>query len=240
MGQMETVAAGQSDVSLPSCVHILLEPLVAPGDTLALRNRLEQASDAWHPGAETAGRYASQVKTNEQLDPDTTVFAALASQVIQALQANPLFKAVAMPMAIHSLLFSRCGVGQGYGRHVDNAFMPGGRADLSFTLFLSDPTTYGGGELVLELPQGDHAVRLPAGHAVLYPSSYLHRVEPVTGGVRYVAVGWVQSAVRSVEQRELLFELDTACRTLAAKHGRSDELDLLYRTQTNLLRMWGG
>jgi len=160
--------------------------------------------------------------------------------VIKALEANALFKAVALPMAIHSLLFSRCGPGQGYGRHVDNAFMPGGRADLSFTLFLSDPGSYSGGELVLELPYGDHAVRLPAGHAVLYPSSYLHRVEPVRSGVRYVAVGWVQSAVRSPEQRELIFELDTACRTLAAKYGRSDELDLLYRCQTNLLRLWGG
>jgi len=237
---MPTRCEGQSDCSSPTVVHVFLEPLLEPGATEALRHSLAQACDGWHPGAETAGRYAKQLKTNEQLDPGTPLFAALAEQVIDALQANVLFKAVAMPMAIHSLLFSRCGVGQGYGRHVDNAFMPGGRADLSFTLFLSDPTTYSGGELVLELPQGDQAVRLPAGHAVLYPSSYLHRVEAVSSGVRYAAVGWVQSAVRSVEQRELLFELDTVCRTLAAKHGRSDELDLLYRAQTNLLRMWGG
>lgn len=221
-------------------MHVHLEPLLAPEAAQALRTQLEQAGDGWHPGSETAGSYASQVKSNHQLDPATDLFAALSAQVIEALQANPLFKAVAMPMAIHSLLFSRCGAGQGYGRHVDNAFMLGGRADLSFTLFLSDPATYSGGALVLELPQGDHDVRLPAGHAVLYPSSYLHRVEPVTAGTRYAAVGWVQSAVRSVEQREVLFELATACRTLAAKHGRSDELDLLYRTQTNLLRMWGG
>ncbi|MFM1811287.1 MAG: hypothetical protein RLZZ336_225 [Cyanobacteriota bacterium] len=221
-------------------MHVQLEPLLEPDVSAALRVQLERADGAWRPGAETAGNYARQVKHNEQLDRDAPLFAALAAQVIDALQANALFKAVAMPMAIHSLLFSRCGVGQGYGRHVDNAFMPGGRADLSFTLFLSDPSAYSGGELVLELPQGDHAVRLPAGHAVLYPSSYLHRVAAVGSGVRYAAVGWVQSAVRSVEQRELLFELDTACRTLAAKHGRSDELDLLYRAQTNLLRMWGG
>lgn len=221
-------------------MHVQLEPLLPSELALDLGNQLEQAAHAWHPGAETAGRYAREVKTNAQLDSASPLFDALAQQVIDALQANALFKAVALPMAIHSLLFSRCGPGEGYGRHVDNAFMPGGRADLSFTVFLSDPANYSGGELVLELPQGDHAVRLPAGHAVVYPSSYLHRVEPVRAGVRYVAVGWVQSAVRSPEQREMIFELDTACRTLAAKHGRSDELDLLYRCQTNLLRLWGG
>jgi len=221
-------------------VHVQLEPLLSPQQTVDLCSRLKQAGPAWHPGAETAGGYARQVKSNEQLDRDSLLYDALAQQVIEALDANALFKAVALPMAVHSILFSRCGTGQGYGRHVDNAFMPGGRADLSFTLFLSDLHSYSGGELVLELPQGDHTVRLPAGHAVLYPSSYLHRVEPVRSGVRFVAVGWVQSAVRSPEQRGLIFELDTACRTLAAKYGRSDELDLLYRCQINLLRLWGG
>ncbi len=220
-------------------MHVQLDDLLAGEELEQLTSRLlGLPGAAWLPGAETAGRYAKDVKNNWQLDQDQPAFAELAAVVTTALRDNPLFRAIAIPLQIHSLLFSRCGVGEGYGRHVDNPFMPGGRTDLSFTLFLTAPESYGGGALTLEFPHGEQAVKLPAGSAIVYPSSYLHRVQPVTTGVRYVAVGWVQSAVRSPEQRELLFELETACKALAASHGRSDALDLLYRCQANLLRMW--
>jgi PKHD-type hydroxylase len=134
---------------------------------------------------------------------------------------------------------SRSGPGDGYGRHVDNAFMDGGRSDLSFTVFLSAPDHYEGGALVLEQPHGEEAFRLPAGHALIYPSTLLHRVEPVSDGERLVAVGWIQSRVRSAERRELLFELDTARRTLFAGGGKGEVFDLLCRSYSNLLRMWG-
>jgi PKHD-type hydroxylase len=222
-------------------MHFPLEDLLSAHDLQQLQARLASLDDsAWLPGAQTAGSYAKAVKNNWQLDKQHSDFAALADVVLSALDGHPLFRAAAIPLKIHSLLFSRCGVGEGYGRHVDNPFMPGGRTDLSFTLFLSDLDSYSGGALTLELPQGEEMVRLCAGSAIVYPSGYLHRVEPVTAGVRYVAVGWVQSAVRSSEQRELLFELETACKAMAAAHGRSDALDLLYRCHTNLLRMWAG
>ncbi len=222
-------------------MHVQLDGVLTGAALGALQQQLlAMPAGAWFPGAETAGPYAAAVKSNRQLERQTPGAAALEEQVCAALQAHPLFRPVAMPVRVHSLLFSRSGVGEGYGRHVDNPFMPAGRTDLSFTLALSDPASYDGGALVLELPHGEQAIKLPAGAAILYPSSYLHRVEPVTAGERLVAVGWVQSAVRSIEQRELLFELDTACRALALAHGRSDALDLLYRCQANLLRMWGG
>ena len=220
-------------------MHFQLDDLLTAAELQQLNSRLLGLPEAaWLPGAETAGSYARQVKNNWQLDKGQPAFSDLAEQVITALQENPLFRSAAIPLQIHSLLFSRCGVGEGYGRHVDNPFMPGGRTDLSFTLFLADPDTYDGGALTLEFPHGEQAVKLPAGSAIVYPSGYLHRVQPVTAGCRYVAVGWVQSAVRSPEQRELLFELETACKALAASHGRSDALDIIYCCHTNLLRMW--
>jgi len=117
--------------------------------------------------------------------------------------------------------------------------MAEGRSDLSFTLFLSEPSSYQGGALVLEFPDSEEAVRLGAGDVIVYPSTLLHRVEPVTEGERLVCVGWIQSRLRNAEQRELLFELDTARRQLFSQQGKSEIFDLLSRSYTNLLRMWG-
>jgi PKHD-type hydroxylase len=127
-----------------------------------------------------------------------------------------------------------------YGTHVDDALMgdPPVRSDLSLTLFLSDPASYDGGELIVESTAGDQAFRLPPGSLVLYPSSSLHRVEPVTRGVRRAAVGWVQSLVRDPARRELLFDLDTARRSLFDREGATREFGLLSKTVANLLRMW--
>jgi PKHD-type hydroxylase len=121
---------------------------------------------------------------------------------------------------------------------MDNAWMRGGRSDLSFTVFLSEPEAYSGGALVLESPGGEESFRLPAGHALVYPSTLLHRVEPVTAGERLVAVGWIESRIRHADQRELLFELDTARRALFQRHGKDEIFDLISRSYSNLLRFW--
>ena len=131
-------------------------------------------------------------------------------------------------------------MGEGYGRHVDNAWMADGRSDLSFTIALADHDGYQGGALVLESSSGEEAFRLPAGHALVYPSTLLHRVEPVTAGERLVAVGWIESRIRHADQRELLFELDTASRALFERSGKDEVFDLISRSYSNLLRRWEG
>jgi PKHD-type hydroxylase len=220
-------------------MHFRLEPLLSDGQVEELRLALLADDTPWRDGAETAGWHARDVKRNRQLDPGSTLHQTLASALSDHLLQHPLLQAAALPVQLHNLRFSRCGVGEGYGRHVDNAFMAGGRSDLSFTLFLSDPGHYLGGDLVLEDAGGERAVRLPAGHAVIYPSSLLHRVEPVSEGERLVAVGWIQSRIRRADRRELLFELDTARRALFQEQGKGEIFDLLTRSYSNLLRMWG-
>jgi len=215
-----------------------IESLLAPDQIASWRDRLLAPQAQWRPGQETAGWYARSVKHNRQLDRGSALHQELAPQVHQALLAQSLLASAALPARIHGLLFSRSGVGEGYGRHVDNAFMAGGRSDLSFTLFLSEPATYQGGALVLEFPHGEERIRLGAGDAIIYPCTLLHRVEPISHGNRLVCVGWIQSRLRNAEQRELLFELDTARRQLFSQQGKSEIFDLISRSYTNLLRMW--
>ncbi len=215
-----------------------LEPLLSPPQWQAMAEQLRSAGDDWRPGAETAGWHARAVKHNHQLDRSGALHRRLAAELQDQLLRHPLVQAAAFPRCVHSLLFSRSGVGEGYGRHVDNAWMAGGRADLSVTVFLSEPDDYGGGALVLESPSGEEPFRLPAGHALVYPSTLLHRVEPVTAGERLVAVAWIESRIRRAEQRELLFELDSARRALFARSGKDEIFDLISRSYSNLLRAW--
>lgn len=217
---------------------IPLEALVDAGSVRRWRELLLAEEAPWRPGAQTAGWHARTVKHNRQLDRDTPLQRALAEELSGLLAAHPLVQAMAFPRHIHGILFSRSGAGEGYGRHVDNAWMAGGRSDLSFTLFLSDPADYEGGDLVLETSCGEQSLRLPAGHACLYPSTLLHRVEPVRQGERLVAVGWIESRIRQQEQRELLFDLDTARRALFQRSGKDEVFDLLCRSYANLLRRW--
>ena len=219
-------------------MRFLIEPLLSAAQLSDCQQRLLAEDESWRPGAETAGWHARAVKTNRQLDRTSALHQALAAELQQLLQTHPLIQAAAFPRCLHSLLFSRTGVGEGYGRHVDNAWMAGGRTDLSFTVFLSNPDDYSGGALVLESPAGEEAMRLPAGHAVVYPSSLLHRVEPVIRGERLAAVGWIESRIRQPDQRELLFELDTARRALFARSGQDEIFDLVSRSYSNLLRRW--
>jgi PKHD-type hydroxylase len=135
-------------------------------------------------------------------------------------------------------MFSAYEPGMHYGSHVDDALMAGIRTDVSFTLFLSDPESYGGGELTIESASGEDAVKLAAGSLLAYPSTTLHHVAPVTRGTRLAAVGWARSFVRNGAQREMLFDLDTARRQLFTREGKSAEYDLVSKSLANLLRMW--
>ncbi len=193
-------------------------------------------------GKLTAGWHAKLVKHNTQLKQDDSLGNDLQALVQSALNNHPLFQTAVQPHIIHKILLSRYDVGMSYGLHVDNALMSNGdrryRSDISWTLFLSDSTSYEGGELVIEGSEGVQAFKLDAGSMVLYPSSFLHRVEPITAGVRFAAVGWVQSLIRDTAQRDLLFDLDAVRRSLFQKEGKSTEFDLISKTYANLLRQW--
>ncbi len=187
-------------------------------------------------GKATAGWHAKQVKQNLQMQKKAPQAADLKKLVESALKRHPLFNAVVRPRKIHSILFSRYEAGMSYGSHVDNALMGQWRSDVSFTLFLG--TEYQGGDLVIEHADGERRYRLGTGDAIAYPSSTLHRVEPVTEGTRLVAVGWVQSIIRDPQKRELLFDLDTARRSMFAREGKTVEFDLISKSHANLLRQW--
>jgi PKHD-type hydroxylase len=192
-------------------------------------------------GKTTAGWHAKFVKNNTQLSSKASYGKDLRDLVRTALKRNSLFEMAVRPKAIHSILFSRYEVGMSYGSHTDNAIMgsqPMMRSDISLTLFLSDPDTYQGGELVIEGIEGDRPFKLAANSAILYPSSSLHRVEPVTEGVRLVAVGWVQSLIREASEREILFDLDMARRAIFAQIGKTTEFDLISKSHANLMRKW--
>ncbi len=191
-------------------------------------------------GGATGGKFGQSIKNNEQLKPGPET-QKVQQTIIEAIHANLLFERAALPKIIKPPLVARYGPGMAYGSHVDNAVMSGRpaiRSDMSFTLFLEDPDAYDGGELVIEGGLGDQEVKLPMGALVLYPTSALHHVAPVTRGRRLVAVSWVQSVIRDPARREMLFELDTVRRDLFDKYGKTDEFDLVSKSFHNLLRMW--
>lgn len=192
-------------------------------------------------GKSTAGKYAKTVKNNYQLKGDTDVAKKLREIVHQAIAQNPLFKAAIRPKIIRPILFSRYEPGMAYGWHTDNAIMGDRelvRSDVSLTLFLSDPETYQGGELVIDTSLGEQSFKLPAGSMIVYPSTFLHQVTEVTQGTRFAAVTWVQSLIRDMQQREILFELDTVRKSIFEQYGKTVEFDLLCKTHANLLRQW--
>lgn len=190
-------------------------------------------------GKATAGWHARLVKRNAQL-PQSATLAAVRDLVSAALQRHALFQMATRPKLVRPVTVSRYEVGMAYGSHVDNAIMqdPLMRSDISMTLFLSDPASYAGGELVIESPQGEAAFKLPAGSAVIYPSSTIHRVEEVSQGWRLAAVTWIQSWVRDPGQREILFDLDTVRQALFETSGKSPAFDLIAKSHANLLRQW--
>ncbi len=194
-------------------------------------------------GRATAGKRAARVKKNEQLgDSDPSIKAELQAKILKALKASDRFQRFAFPNKIATPLISRYGPGMEYGLHVDNAVMSNGaiRTDLSVTLFLNDPADYDGGELEIFSGYGPVKVKLPAGAAVIYPSSTLHRVLPVTRGERLAAVTWVESQIRDPARREVLFDIGQARSRLENDVPSAEETDRANRAYTNLLRMWVG
>lgn len=188
-------------------------------------------------GRATAGRFAREVKRNEQAARSDDLDAVL-KKVERALMQNPTFRSAARPRRLASLLLSRYRDGQTYGAHVDDALMGEARTDLSFTLFLSEEDAYEGGALIVEDTLEDRAIRLAPGDMILYPSGALHRVEPVTRGERLAVVGWVTSWVRQADRREILFDLDRSIAETWEAGGKSVLFDRLAKTRSNLLRMW--
>ena len=136
-------------------------------------------------------------------------------------------------------MFTKSSKGMQYGRHIDNSFMSSGRADLSFTIFLNCKDNYEGGELLIDFFNSEEKFKLNSGEIIIYPSTYLHSVKEVTRGERLVCVGWIESYVKRIEEREYLFDIDAGAKGILAKHGRSDELDLIFKSYSNLLRLLG-
>ena len=193
---------------------------------------------AFIDGSATATDYAKRVKRNLQIDENHESHAQLSQRLSQIVLDNALFQAAVWPRTLLPFRFSRYDAGMGYGEHVDDPLFRGARSDVSMTVFLSDPETYEGGELVIQWGGLERGFKLPAGDMITYPSTTLHRVEPVTSGTRLVAVSWAQSYVRDPAQRELIFDLDMARRSLFQQHGKTPEFDALSKGVTNLLRMW--
>ena len=222
---------------------IPVEEMLTRDEVAAFRARLDAAP--WQDGLATAGTLARSVKRNLQLEDGSPLATELGNAVLRRLQANPLFVSAALPRRIYPPKFNRYVDGGTYGAHVDGALMevPGTgvtvRSDLSATLFLSEPDEYEGGELQIEGPFGVQSVKLPAGDMILYPSSSLHRVTPVTRGARIASFFWIESLVRDDAARTLLFDLDRAIQGLTPAL-RADDPQLLSLTGVyhNLLRRW--
>ena len=219
-------------------------PDVLDADGVARLRALIDAAD-WVDGNVTSGPQAALAKRNQQLPEDAPATREAAAMVLDALGRSPLFFAAALPLKVFPPLFNRYAGGQDFGLHVDNAIriQRGSefriRSDLSATLFLEDPDTYDGGELVIEDQFGPQIVKLPAGHLVLYPASSLHRVTPVTRGVRTASFFWLQSMGRDDGERRTLFELDGAIQSVAATQGQGDPAVVrLTGIYHNLLRRW--
>ena len=216
--------------------------LLSAEEVRQCRQALEQAS--WQDGRATAGSLAAQVKSNQQLPLDSAVGRQLGDFLLDKLGRSPLFMSAALPLKVLPPRFNRYAGGGTYGNHIDNACftIPGSaiklRSDISTTVFFSDPDSYEGGELIVEDTFGHQSVKLPAGDAIVYPGSSLHRVNPVTQGTRYASFFWTQSLMASDEQRRLLFGLDQEIQQLTARHPDDPSLSGLSGTYHNLLRMW--
>lgn len=220
-----------------------LKDVLTPEEVREARARLDGGT--WIDGRASAGEQALRYKNNQQLAQDSDAARALQQLVLGALERHALFFSAALPKKIFNPLFNRYG-GEAnfYGRHVDGAVLHSRataqrvRTDVSCTLFLADPDEYDGGELVIDDTYGSQQVKLPAGDAVLYPGTSVHRVAPVTRGHRIASFFWVESMVRSDEQRRLLFDLDMNLMRLRQQHGETETAVALSGTYHNLLRMW--
>jgi PKHD-type hydroxylase len=222
---------------------LLHVPAVLSADQVARAREVLDAAE-WVDGRVTAGPQSSRTKKNLQLPENSPAARELGDLILASLQRSPLFMSAALPLKVYPPMFNRYGGGHSFGSHVDNAIrqVPGSphrvRTDLSATLFLAAPETYDGGDLVVADTYGTHSVKLPAGDMVLYPSTSLHHVTPVTRGERIASFFWIQSLVRDDGRRTLLFDMDSAIQQLAADapdHPSTVQLTGVYH---NLLRQW--
>jgi PKHD-type hydroxylase len=217
-------------------MQIVIGNVLSAAEVKTVRSAVAKAR--FVDGRETAGFAAKLVKRNRQAAVSDHSLDAVRELIESRLHTNDVFAMAVRPKVFTPLLFSKTASGMQYGAHVDDALMRGLRTDVAFTLFLCDPKSYGGGELVIESPRGEDSYKLPAGSMIAYPATTLHRVNPVKRGERLVCAGWARSFVRDAAQRELLFDLDTARRRLFAREGKSADFDLLAKSLSNLLRMW--
>ena len=223
---------------------VRIPSVLTPAEVAEARRVLETAP--WEDGRFTAGEQSARAKNNEQLREDCAETRTVQALILRGLEANPLFFAAALPNRISPPLINRYGgSANSFGNHVDGAvrFLHDGagrvRTDVSCTLFLSDPQEYDGGELVIEDTYGQQGVKFAAGDLVLYPGTSVHRVQPVSRGARLASYFWIQSMVRSDEQRRLLFDMDNHLRDLRSRIGETDPAIIgLTSTYHNLLRQW--
>ena len=221
---------------------IVVEQVIGPDELKVIRQRL--ASAAWEDGKKTAGFLAESVKDNLQLNPQNPLALELGDFLIQVLRANPTYIAAALPAKILPPRFNRYENSGTYGNHIDNAIfnLPENqqamRTDVSSTIFFSDPEEYEGGELIIEDTYGSHSVKLHAGDMVVYPGDSLHRVQPVTKGVRYASFFWAQSMIRQAHRRRLLWNLDQSIQRLSMTEEGATEATALSGIYHNLIREW--
>jgi len=220
-------------------MNYLTNQLLIQEEIEALIKNLKKENTIWEDGKKTAGSHASMVKKNLLLNRESEISKKLTHLIKNKILSSPLIKSFALPKIIHGVMFTKSSKNMHYGRHIDNPYMSSGRSDLSFTLSLTNKDSYKGGELIIETMNKEEKFKLNAGEIILYPSSYLHAVNEVNNGERLVCVGWIESYVKSTEKREYLFDLDAGARSLLAKHGRSEELDLIFKSYSNLLRVMG-
>ena len=220
-------------------MNYLTHQLLNAEEINIIKKEIEEATQDWEDGKKTAGSHASMVKNNLQLNRNTEVSKNNAQLVNKKILSSQLIKSFSLPKRIHGIMFTKSSNNMHYGRHIDNPYMSSGRSDLSFTLSLTKKDFYDGGELIIETMNSEEKFKLNDGEIIIYPSSYLHSVNEVISGERLVCVGWIESYVKSAEEREYLFDLDAGARSLLAKYGRTDEIDLIFKSYSNLLRILG-
>ena len=220
-------------------MNYLTCPLLNGEEIKTIKQDLINLNKYWEDGKKTAGKHAAAVKNNLQLNRKSDISQKYTAFIIKKILSNPLIKSFSLAKKIHGIMFTRSSKGMKYGRHIDNAFMSSGRADLSFTIFLNKKSAYKGGELIVDDINTENKFKFNQGEIVIYPSTYLHSVKEVESGERIVCVGWIESYVKGIEEREYLFDIDAGAKSLLAKYGRSDELDLIFKSYSNLLRILG-
>ena len=218
-------------------MNYLKQQLLTPEELKLLRFNLEKEVLLWEDGKKTAGNHAAKVKNNLQLKRNSDFSRKYAGLIYQKILNDDLIKSFTLPKQIHGGMFTKSKKGMQYGRHIDNAFMSSGRADLSFTIFLNSKDKYQGGELIIENINSEKKFKLNSGEIIIYPSTYIHSVQEVTNGERLVFVGWIESYVKNIEEREYFFDLEAGAKSLLAKYGRSDDLDLIFKSYSNFLRV---